>query len=921
MSVFAKSKIQNRYLIISSIGKGGMGEVYSAQDIKLGREVAIKLLKKTDDEEKIKRFRQEAKILSGLNHPNILTIYDYGQHEDFYFIVSELVKGENLRKFITDKRLSLTEVLEIAIQIGKALAAAHRSGIIHRDLKPENIMMSVDDDHIKVLDFGLAKFFESESNLTQKPDETTASIFHTKNGLIAGTLYYMSPEQLRGHSTDEKSDIWSLGVVLFELITKQRPFTGDNNGDIIASILERVPSSVLGINPMLPAEIEIVLEKALAKKKEHRFQTAADFVEALKSIRSKIENSDIASLIVESKSDQPNTSEIKAFSSFDSDSDKVTHSINSKTSFFKSSRQISKYLLAFVSFCFLIGSGYFYFYVYSAEPAKLKQTKVKRLPTAGNIVNGVISPEGRFVAFVQSDNGKQSLWLRLVDEVAGKELISASSVNYSGLNFSPDGNSIFFTSFADRASGILKRISILGGPVQEVIKDVDSSVSFSPDGERLAFIRVKSREGLNQIIVANADGSAERIVSERKQPKFYSVSARENLAWSPDGKMIACPIGQKDSSGEFMNIAGVDVDNGAEKIISDHRWFRIGKVIWTKNYDELLVAATEFASAPFQLIKVNSSTGKLENFVNDLSDYVNVSTTTNATQLLGVIFDKNSNIFIASIENPEQSRQLSGGGFDGIGGVIWTSDQKILFVSTESGNRDIWLMDSTGGERRQLTFDKASDDFPVASNDGKYIVFVSDRAGLPHIWRMDLNGTNLKQVTNGMEESFPQITPDGNTIIYSARSEGRWVLWRTSIDGENAVPLTDEQTRWASISPNGKLIACLGRENIPNAPIKLVVISYENGKVINRFGLIGEVAAPDIVPILRWLPGNQAVAYISTQNNVSNIFSQPVKGGDAKKITNFSADKIFSFDWSKEGKNIVLSRGVMRSDLILMENF
>ncbi len=918
MEFSAGTKIQNRYEIRSLIDKGGMSEVYLAQDKQLGRLVALKLLKKTDDQIKIKRFRQEARIISTLNHPNILTIYDFGQYKDFHFIISELVNGETLRKFITHRTLTLNEILEVSIQIGNALSTAHRYGIIHRDIKPENIMVSSNDNLVKVLDFGLAKLGEPKNDLIQKPDETTASLFHTKIGMIAGTVYYMSPEQLRGQAIDERTDVWSLGIVVYELLTGQRPFTADNNSDIIAAVLERPAPSITKINSELPGEIETVLAQALAKNKEERFQTVKDFVESLKIIKHSHESNN--ALYSKNDLEQFKANKTDSVTPLPFLDQKINSVQNPLSTFFSNSKNFWRFLLAAVFTGILSIVGLLYLYKNSAEQFKNKQFRIRRISTAGNISNGVISPDGRFIAFVQNENGKQSLWLRQVDEVAGKELIAPDFANYSGISFSPDGNSIFFTLFANKASGVLKRIPILGGSSQEIIKDVDSSVSFSPDGNRLAFIRTKSREGLNQIVISNTDGSDAQVLSQRKQPLFYSVSSRESLVWSPDGKSIVCPAGQKDSSSEFMNLVEIDVDKGTEKIVTDHKWFRIGKIVWFKDAKELLITATESAANPSQIVKVSPSTGKVEMVTQDLSDYLSLSSTNNSGRLLGITFEKSSNIFTASVENIDQSRQLSGGGFDGFGGLSWTPDERIVFVSTESGNRNIWQINSTGENREQLTFDKSSNNYPAVSKEGRYIVFVSDRTGTPHIWRMNIKDASFKQLTDGTDESFPQITPDSKWVIYSARSEGRWVLWKISIDGGDAVQLAKEQTHWASISPDGKTVACLGRENVPEAPIKLVLLSSEDGKILNRFDLISGVASPDIIPTLRWTPDNQAIAFIATQNGVSNIYLQAVKGGQPKKITNFSSDRIFTFDWSKDGKNVAFARGVLRSDLVLIES-
>jgi serine/threonine protein kinase len=244
--------IIERYEVRSLLGAGGMGEVYEAFDTRLERSVALKFLKQSDDAEKLRRFRQEAKAVSALNHPNILTIYEVGNYADYHFIVSELVVGKNLRDVITNEELTLDEILDIAVQIGNALAAAHHVGIVHRDIKPENIMI-LPDGYVKVLDFGLAKLIGLEKTFAPDSDLPTASLIETKAGMILGTVNYMSPEQLRGKAIDERTDIWSLGVVLFEMLTRRRPFTGESVSDVIAACVGTFAAPNLRTRPRHPA--------------------------------------------------------------------------------------------------------------------------------------------------------------------------------------------------------------------------------------------------------------------------------------------------------------------------------------------------------------------------------------------------------------------------------------------------------------------------------------------------------------------------------------------------------------------------------------------------------------------------------------------------------------------------------------------
>src|SRR6266536_2044527 len=277
------------YKLSERIGTGGMGEVYLATDIRAGRKAALKLLpmRFTGDAERLKRFQQEARAVVALNHPNILTVYEIGEDHSTYYIASELIEGETLRQRLMRGRMQLSEAVEIAIQVASALAAAHETGIVHRDIKPENIMLRP-DGYVKVLDFGIAKLAEQEVPVTISTDEAMLLV-ETNLGSILGTVRYMSPEQAYGAPVDKRTDVWSLGVVLYEMVTGHAPFTGETPGEVMASILGTEPPPLTSYVAHTPAELEQIVSKALYKEREERYQSAHELLEALQSLRRKME--------------------------------------------------------------------------------------------------------------------------------------------------------------------------------------------------------------------------------------------------------------------------------------------------------------------------------------------------------------------------------------------------------------------------------------------------------------------------------------------------------------------------------------------------------------------------------------------------------------------------------------------------------
>lgn len=290
MGVAAGTRL-SRYQIISFLGKGGMGEVYLAHDTQLDRATALKILPESlaSDNERMQRFAQEARTTSGLNHPNILTIYEIGKVDGINFIACELVDGITLRQLIKDPGLSLPLKLDVAVQICSALSVAHAAGVIHRDIKPENVMVRT-DGFVKILDFGLAKLTEpTRPSIPSDPEAATKPQINTEPRVVMGTVSYMSPEQARGLELDARTDIWSSGAVLYETVTGQMAFKGSTSSDIVASILERDPAPLsLGV-PEVPVELERIVSKSLAKDREERYQTIKDLLIDLRSLKRNLE--------------------------------------------------------------------------------------------------------------------------------------------------------------------------------------------------------------------------------------------------------------------------------------------------------------------------------------------------------------------------------------------------------------------------------------------------------------------------------------------------------------------------------------------------------------------------------------------------------------------------------------------------------
>lgn len=911
-----------RYEVKSLLGTGGMSEVYVAYDTELCRPVALKLMAQTSDEESLRRFRQEARAASALNHPNILTVYDFGQYGDLHYLVTELISGQTLRQRLSQSPIELHDALEITIQIGTGLKAAHRAGIVHRDIKPDNIII-LPDGYVKILDFGLAKL-SSQPIFAPSPQASTASVVDTHVGRIMGTINYMSPEQLRGQKVDQRSDLWSLGVLLFEMLMRQRPFEGESASDVIAAIIERPMPRPAG--RQLPARIWTILEKALSKDCQNRYETAEIFVADLRNAQQELpieKGPEISS--GRSSAQDSGTTAIDTNPAGKTSAE--THAARTRSY----DRLNLKRAVAILTTVLLLALAAIYFYgkVASRPEATLpkKPLELKQVLSARDHLSASISRDGRFFAHSELDeNGRQRLRLVQLDAPGSKELIPSIQGVYRGITFTPDGSWIYFTVFGvkeNTTSGTLYRVSLLGGARQELLENVDSAVAFSPDGKRFAFFRSLPETSRDQLIIADTEGKNLQVLSERVKPQqFYLASTREAPDWSADGRFIASPVGNMGTDGQSMTVAIIDAESGREQTVTKKAWRRVGNTKWMKDGNGLLMTATESDTDPYQIFRVSLPNGEVAPVYPDLHDYRSISLSTDG-RLFAVTTEKSSTLYTTTTNDLTQTVRIGTGlNEEGSWGLSWTPSGEIIYVSLESRNLDLWSRGVVPeSPHRQLTFQMGADIYPTVSVDGRYIVFVSNRTGTPHLWRINSDGTDLKQLTNGSEESFPQITPDGNWVIYSSRTEGRPSLWGVSIDGGVQTRLSDKLTSWPAISPNGKWIACLTKGDSIEEPLQLAVISFDDLKIHQTFDIPEGVASPELPPVIRWLPDGSGVTYLVSTNGVTNIWVQVLRRKKATPLTDFTADRIFWFDWSKDGKRIAYARGVLNYKALVIENY
>ena len=921
----------SHYRVIVPLGSGGMGQVYLAQDITLGRKVAVKVLPTdfTRDKDRVRRFQQEARAASALNHPNIITIHEIGQFDGRHFIATEFIDGETLRQRIAEsqarvagdkdtshKTLKVHDILNIAIQTADALAAAHEAGVVHRDIKPENIMVRHRDGYVKVLDFGLAKLTDTASVDAEAP---TRNQIQTSAGMVMGTVNYMSPEQVRGEQVDSRTDLWSLGVVLYEMVAGCSPFGRSTSSEAIALILEREPPPLVRYAREVPAELERIVGKALTKEKEERYQTAKDLLIDLRRLQHRLEaDAEMERAAAVGAASERNVrtdpASTPVVSTSETEAQTVTATAHPTSSAEFLIGEVKRHkgwsllvLGALVASVFgIIFSVYRFAGQRQSSVQSQEEMKVSRLTSNGKAAEAAISPDGKYVVHVLDDGGKQSLWLRQVETTSNVQILPPAAVSYLNLTFSRDGNYIYYEAWDKKNPYTLYKIPVLGGAPRKLVEDLDSTVTFSPDGKLMAFIRGDPPSSENALLVANADGTGEKTLAVRREPASFDnwPNARNAPAWSPDGRSIAAPSGVgADSPSE--SIIEVRVDNGAMKQLTTRTWWRIDSVEWIRDGSGLVVNASERSSSPFQIWHVSYPSGQAHKITNDANDYRGVSLTADSKILATVESEVSSSIWVVPQNDSHLAKQITSGSSDGQDWISVTPDGRIVYSSRASGNYDLWITDADGSSQKQLTAHAGNNDHPAVTRDGRYVVFISDRAGGPNLWRISIDGSNPKELTQG-EAWYPDCSSDSQWVVYTSRPEGH--LWKVPIDGGEPVRVTDYYVPGAAVSPDGKWIASLWHVD----PSKIAIIPFEGGQPIKLLDTGWNR--------VHWTPDGRALAYVD-RRDPSNISSQPVDGNPSRKLTDFKSDRIFSFAWSRDGKQLALARGTLTNDVILISSF
>jgi len=911
----------SHHRILQVLGGGGMGVVYKAEDLKLGRRVAIKFLpaETASDPKAFGRLEREARAASALEHPNICPIYELGEHEGQPFIVMQLLEGQTLQEKIESagqkqKPLSANEVVDLAVPILAGLEAAHEKGIIHRDIKPANIFIT-NRSEVKILDFGLAKMIEEDL-----PEETEdqaalgesapaaraafANLRLTRTGTTVGTAHYMSPEQVRGEAVDPRTDVFSFGLVLYEMATGQRAFPGNTVALVHDAILHREVLPARLANPELPLGLEQIIGKALEKDRSLRYQRADDLRADL--LRLKRDTESGLGTVSRAGSD---SSAIAAITQ------------RHKTGFVAA---------GLVALAVLVAAGFgLHSLLTRVGPQPFKDFTVTQITNTGKAEMAAISPDGKYILHVQSENGMRSLRLRNILTGSDTQIVAPAPFRYKTLVFSPDGNYVYFRQLANSAgsSWDVYRLPVLGGTPQSIASDVDSDITFSPDARRISYVRANDPDdGKYRLLSANPDGTDETILAVEKIEGVGNESYPVFSAWSADGKKIAYSYAKMaDQPGliKSFDLASKhlgDLERLPNALTFEVRWLHADRWLMLLHAEK----GPNFGSP--QIGEVSVADGKFYPLTRDTNSYftLTLSADRKTAATVQVKTTDTLNLFPAPGRGI-QAAAVPPAQIEDVNAFDWTTDGKLIV----SDGSQLLRVGTDGVKETVLTSDPSAAVLSLARCSDQYVlVSWAYRGGgdARTIWRVNADGSHPKQLSSGRYDTSPTCSPDGKWAYYL---DSLRTLMRVPLEGGQAevvpgskVPNSYQLLGGVDFSPDGRHLVLIADTHDGSAPthaeLAIVDLDSTSASAPHIIDPDPRIAAGSLFTGgARFGPDGKSLVYV-VKDKASNLWMQPLDGSAGHQITNFTSDLITGFRWSPDRKTLAVMRTHNTSDVVVL---
>jgi serine/threonine protein kinase len=866
------------YEIVEHIGSGGMGDVYRARDAKLNRSVAIKFLSADlADPSARRRFQREAQMASSLNHPHILTVHDIGDFGGRQYLVTEFVDGGTLREWNRREKPSVRRIIDLLIGIADALACAHHAGILHRDIKPENILVSK-GNHAKLVDFGLAKLIDPADSDTAATRSIRTEM--TRPGIILGTVAYMSPEQAAGKPVDSRSDVFSFGAVLYELLAGRRAFEADSDLSRLHAIQHSPLRPLAEIRPDIPSELHNVVEKALEKDVEDRYQSMREMVVDLKRAQ-RMKSGELSTPATAGRADAPGR------------------------------RRRWPLVAAAIAAVAIAVTGWLLYRsdIFWVNP--LANAQFSRLTDfEGNELDASVSTDGKFAVFLSDRDGVFDAWFTLIGSgefsnvTKGSNPVDLYNEVVRNVGFSTDGSQIWFRTYDSKGNNeeLWVKPTVGGAARPFLAKTV--TAAWSPDGTKIAFH--ESTKG-DPIFLADRNGSNPHrlYVAEPGVHCHY-------LTWSPDGNYIYFVRG-------FVTPYETDLwrvrstGGGAERLTHLDTWMKSPTLL--DNHTVLFVATAEDGSGPW-LYMMDVDRRIPHRISLGVEQYLSIQATTNGQRLVATVSNPTNNLWSVpiadSISEESVASHISLPTFQALSPRFMPDS--FLYLSYRGGADGIWKWMSGTISEFWISKEGGRVSTPAVSLDGSRISFVLRKEGRGKLYTMNGDGTNVRTIAESLDvRNAPSWSPDGKWIAITAAEGGGNRIFKVPADGGSPIRLLDEISANPVWSPDGRFILYSG----PQVGVMLPVTAVTpDGAAFPLPNL--QVRA--FAERYRVLPNGKGIILLQGPFREQDFWLCDLTTGKLRQLTKLRpGDSIRSFDISPDGKRILFDRFRENSDIVLID--